>query len=121
MLMDLFLKTLPCITQPHTTPPNPTTDTAHPSSSSRNGGGGIQAQRLHFHAFMLGVHQQLHALQQVRRHMGQCVMTCVMYWWDSPQYVCVCGASQRTALALCGLLAMLIVPAPLSHGVTSGL
>jgi predicted ATPase len=64
MLMDLFLKTLPGITLHTTISHNPTANTAHPSISSSSSGV-IRAQRLHFHAFMLAVHQQLHALQQV--------------------------------------------------------
>jgi predicted ATPase len=75
MLMDLFLKTLPAVTFPHSiaNPPataGPVTTTASKSSSSSSSSAAgmhgvpqLATQRLHFHSFLLSVHQQLHQLQ----------------------------------------------------------
>lgn len=68
LLMDLMLRTLPHVHLPATT--SSTSSTI--SSSTGTGTPGtdtqqvlqVQTQRLHFHSFMLGVHQQLHALQE---------------------------------------------------------
>lgn len=90
-LMDIFLQTLPTVPVPES-PPHSTADLSTPSNIEpdstdrplaaqatvggsmthpQTGASGqqqqllcLQAERLHFHTFMLGVHQQLHQLQQ---------------------------------------------------------
>jgi predicted ATPase len=69
MLMDMFLKTLPAANISHPMANFPATRGPATSSSSSAAAGThglcqLAAQRLHFHSFMLNVHQQLHQLQQ---------------------------------------------------------
>jgi predicted ATPase len=63
LLMDLFLKTLPAAQIPQAAHPNSSSNSSS-SSSSDSMLLHVEAERLHFHTFMLGVHHQLHQLQQ---------------------------------------------------------
>jgi hypothetical protein len=133
MLMDLFLKTLPHIPlqqSPAPPTPNPTSNSSSTGSSSTDGSSTagrvvlppgapdelwtsslcVEAERLHFHTFMLGVHQQLHQLQQAlpkvvgRSRSGlpvyRCADTCVHVCTGHmrafpPQEQCIAGCLKK--------------------------
>lgn len=60
LCMDLFLNTLPTVQLPAL---DDSTNNSSPAPHQQHHLH-VAAQRLHFHSFMLGVHQQLHRLQQ---------------------------------------------------------
>lgn len=127
--MDIFLQTLPTVPVPET-PPHSTADLSNPSSNEPDSmdrplvtqatvGGTmtnpqagasswqllqLQAERLHFHTFMLGVHQQLHQLQQSlprvvgRSRAGLPVYRQVQDWMNSAGVVKASSSSPLSPL-----------------------
>lgn len=69
LLMDMFLRTLPAVPAPSSLPSGQCSSSNGSSTGSKQHPHGAQelqlrAHRVHYHEFMLAVHEQLHQLQQ---------------------------------------------------------
>lgn len=106
-VLDLFLRTLPTLhylppQQPSATSTAAAANTAPPAADGSSGDGGmvlrLEAERLHFHTFMLGVHQQLHQLQQaLPKVVGRSRAGLPVYRWGIRRWSATSAAAQGVA------------------------